>query len=277
MEASTGRVVTPAVDGFAWTDDGVGRMLRAKALAPLAVHAFTTRDVSFRGETEPSDYARLAKVLGVARQDLALVSQVHGREVLVLTAGRPHPAAAAADAIVSTDAGRAIGVRVADCVPILLADTGGVVVAAVHAGWKGTAAGVAMAAVERMVELGAPASTLVAAIGPSIGPCCYQVDDRVREAFLWATPDAASWFEEDGPGHWKLDLWQANADTLAAAGVPEANIHLARLCTRDHPETCFSYRREGAGAGRMVAAIRLAPVSESPPAPGGPGRGTDPV
>ncbi len=258
MEAETPRLVTPAVDGFDWRDEETGRVLRARVVTPLAAHAFTTRDVSFRGETEASDYERLARLMGVSRQGLATVSQVHGREVVVLEAGSAHSPATPADAIISTDPRRAIAVRIADCVPILLADRNGRAVAAIHAGWKGTAAGIAMAVVERMEELGAPPSTLVAAIGPSIGPCCYQVDDRVREAFLWATPDAAGWFAEDGPGHWKLDLWQANADTLAAAGVPETNIHLVRLCTHDHPETCFSYRREGAGAGRMVAADRLA-------------------
>ena len=258
MEVETGGVATPAVDAaFEWAESAAGRILRARALQPLARHAFTTRALSFRGEQEDADYARLAEVMGVSRPNLATVSQVHGRNVSVVAAGSPHAPTTTADAVVSTDPGRTVAVRIADCVPILIAETGRRVVAAVHAGWKGTAAGVAMAAVERMEELGAPASTLVAAIGPSIGSCCYQVDERVREAFLWATPDAAAWFVEDGPGRWRLDLWQANADALAAAGVPEANIHVARLCTRDHPDTCFSYRGEGPKTGRLVAAIRL--------------------
>ena len=258
MGTETGPLVTPAVDaGFVWQDDGSGRILRARALESLATHAFTTRAWSFRGETEQADYAHLATVMGVAREDLLTVSQVHGREVAMVAVGTPHSSGVGADAIVSTDGSRAIAVRIADCVPILIADAGGRAVAAVHAGWQGTAAGVATATVLRLDELGVPASMLVAAIGPSIGPCCYQVGARVRNTFLAATPDSAEWFTEDGPGHWRLDLWQANADLLEAAGVPAANIHVARLCTRDHPETCFSYRREGAGAGRLVGAIRL--------------------
>ena len=263
MEAESARLVTPAVDaGFVWVDGEAGRMLRAKALEPLAAHAFTTRAWSFRGETAQADYGHLATVMGVAHEDLVTVSQVHGREVAVVAAGTPHSPGAGADAIVSTDPDRAIAVRIADCVPILIADAGGRAVAAVHAGWQGTAAGVATAAVLRMEELGVPASTLIAAIGPSVGPCCYQVDARVRNTFLAATPDSAEWFTEDGPGHWRLDLWQANADLLAAAGVPAHAIHVARFCTAHNPDVCFSYRREGPRTGRLVAAIRRRAAAE---------------
>jgi YfiH family protein len=129
-------------------------------------------------------------------------------------------------------------------------------VAAVHAGWRGTAAGVARAAVECLGAQDVPPSALVAAIGPSIGPCCYQVDAKVRDAMIANHPNAPTWFAADGLGHWRLDLWRANHDQLEASGVPAAAISCAGLCTVDDADDWYSFRREGAGAGRMVAAIR---------------------
>lgn len=263
--------MTPAVDesrsralpvdtlvdnGFDWQDGPAGRVLIARELAHLAPHVFTTRDLAFR-QDEARDYARLGEALGVESDTIVRVRQVHGRTVLVVKPDTPIVGLSEADAIVTIDPSRAASVRVADCVPILIADRQQRVAAAIHAGWRGTCAAVASAAVSAIEDLGIDPADLVAAIGPSVGPCCYQVDDLVRMSFLGMTPDAASWFVEDGPGHWKLDLLQANADQLESAGIPVAAIFVAHHCTVDHPEDCFSYRAEGSRTGRMAAAIKL--------------------
>lgn len=233
------------------------------ALAGIAPqHAFTTRALRFRDETTADDWAALARRLETSEDRIVRVSQVHGRKVLVVdrehfTGKGMESAGVQADSIVCTYADLAIAVRVADCVPILIADKSHRVVAAVHAGWRGTCASVAMATIETIDELGISASDLVATIGPSMGRCCYQVDDKVRTAFLSITPAAAEWFAEDGPGHWRLDLWKANADQLIAAGVPAESIHVMGVCTKHNNGQCWSYRCDGSGAGRMVAAIRL--------------------
>lgn len=248
--------------GFEWVESGVGRAWRSRAVAQHAEHVFTSRAVRFRGEAEAADFERLRLAVG-APAPVVRVKQVHGRAVVLMRPGSGIRDAASpagpfeADAIVSLDPAQAVAVRVADCVPILIADRRRRAVAAVHAGWRGTAAGVTRETIQRLQAEGIAPADLVAAIGPSIGPCCYQVDDKVRMTFLGMTPDAVAWFAEDGPGHWKLDLWQANADQLEEAGVAASAIHVARICTADHLDACFSYRKEGEGTGRMAAAIRL--------------------
>ena len=252
---------TPEVArGFAWEQTSVGRILIAQLLQPLARHAFTTRGFgSASGGTDA--VGALAELLDVARTRLIRVRQVHGRDVLEVRPGDIVPPAFPADAIVTTDESRPVAVAVADCVPVLLADRRRRAVAAVHAGWRGTAAGAVMAAVERLERAGVSRSDLVAAIGPSIGPCCYQVDAPVRDAMLDRSPRADAWLSPDGAAHWRLDLWRANADQLVEAGVPADAIQIAHFCTADHLDECFSYRKEGRGAGRLFAAIRLLPQS----------------
>jgi hypothetical protein len=243
-------------NGFDWQHGPAGRVLVARELARVAPHVFTTRDLVFR-QDEARDFERLGAALAVEANAVLRVRQVHGRAVLIVKPDAPIAGPPEADAIVTIDPSRAVSVRVADCVPILIADRAHRVVAAVHAGWRGTCAAVAVAAVSAIEDLGVDPADLVAAIGPSAGPCCYQVDDVVRTSFLGMTPDAAAWFVEDGPGHWKLDLLQANADQLETAGVPASAIAIANYCTIDHPDDCFSYRAEGSRTGRMAAAIKL--------------------
>jgi YfiH family protein len=250
--------MAPAVTAdFEWRQAPAGRVLVAAPLMRVAPHLFSSRDASPPGVHAP-DYQAIAGSLGMDASDVVRVRQVHGRDVLVVREGDVIEPLAEADALVTTDPARVVSVRVADCVPILIADRGRRAVAAVHAGWRGTANGVVTAAVEALEALGIPASDLIAAIGPSIGPCCYQVDARVREDFARRYPGADSWFTPDGDARWRLDLWCANEAQLESAGVSAGSILRAATCTADGLSHWYSHRKEGAAAGRMVAAIRLA-------------------
>jgi YfiH family protein len=249
-------MTTPVAGGFRWVETAAGLVLQHDALFACAPHLYSTRQLQFRGDSFEADFDRVGAMFGCPGSAVARVRQVHGRAVHLAEPDAP-PSTPDADAIVIAGDSRPISVRVADCVPILIADRGRRVAAAIHAGWRGTAAGIAVAAVERMSALGVPPSDLVAAIGPSIGPCCYQVDAVVRDAFGRTQPHVDGWFTADGPGHFKLDMWAANAGQLVQAGVPLESIGVAQICTAHHLDVCFSHRAEGAGTGRMIAAIRV--------------------
>jgi YfiH family protein len=237
-------------------------MLEFPALSGIAAHGITSRQLRFREPTLEEDYRVLAVHFGVNANDVARVRQVHGHSVFVVPPGtNPGSVDADADAIVTTAAGVVVSVRIADCVPILLADRHGRLVAAVHAGWRGTAAGALTATVRAIESLGVAPRDLVAAIGPSIGPCCYQVSEDVYDVMRARWPSAPDWFTQDARTSWRLDLWRANYDQLELAGVSPDAISIARLCTADNLDRFYSHRREGADTGRMVAAIRLRPIS----------------
>ena len=199
--------------------------------------------------------------MGVAVEDLLLIRQVHEASVAVASFDRPRPwPYPDADAIVSNDSTAALAVRVADCVPILLAEESGRVVAAVHAGWRGTAKRVAIAAVAAMqARYGVRPERIVAAVGPSIGPCCYEVSESTKQTFREAGHHAGileRWFTAQPSGKFYLDLWRATRDQLEGAGVRPSNIHVAELCTKTHADILHSFRAAGDAAGRMIGAIR---------------------
>lgn len=182
---------------------------------------------------------RTAGALGAGLEDLVFAEQVHGNGVTVVTrADRGRGTASAADALGATDAlvtaepGPVLGVLVADCVPIALADDRAGVVAAVHAGWRGTVAGVVRAAVEAMADLGARPATLTALVGPAVAPERYRVGPEVAEQ-LRRCPggEVAGVLRPAGEGGSLVDLWEANRHQLVEAGVPAAAIHVARLAT----------------------------------------------
>jgi len=159
------------------------------------------------------------------------------------------------DALATGEVSQAIGVRTADCVPILLLDIRQRVVAAVHAGWRGTAAGISQRALASMHEwFESEPGDVYAAIGPCIRVCCYEVGIEVADAFAPLFPE---WPAVSGKRH--VDLPEANRRQLQAAGVAESHISDSGLCTACLSEQFFSFRREPSNPGRMVSAIcRLA-------------------
>jgi purine-nucleoside/S-methyl-5'-thioadenosine phosphorylase / adenosine deaminase len=159
------------------------------------------------------------------------------------------------DALITDETARRIGVRTADCVPILLLDARRHAVGAVHAGWRGTAAGVAPRAIEQMsTEFGTHAGGLYVAVGPSIRACCYEVGREVAEQF-----DVEVRTQKAANGGYRVNLAQANRRQMEAAGVKAERIFDCGLCTMCESAQFFSYRREPGNPGRMVASIsRLA-------------------
>lgn len=215
---------------------------------------------------DPLEWSSVARLLDVPPDRLLLIRQVHGVSVAVRHIGGnldwPRPEA---DIIVSNDPSAAIGVRVADCAPILLADASTGVVGAVHAGWRGTVQAAAAEGVRALQrEFGCRAADLIAAIGPSLGACCGEVGEEVVDAFRKAGHGEAAisrWFSPGGRGRPHLNLWQANVDQLTEAGIPPDRIHVAELCTKTHAPVMHSYRAAGPAAGRMLGAIKPPAVS----------------
>ncbi len=223
----------------------------ALSAIPGLVHGFEQRASGLPAETREAGHARVSAELQGLGGRLLLLGQVHGAAVAFAPwEGRPE-----ADAAVAASPGWLLGIQTADCLPVLLVDPKRRLVAAAHAGWRGTAAGVAGRAVAALVARGSRPEDLVAALGPGIGPCCYEVGDEVRAAF---SPSGAAFFRPGPNGRPHLDLRAANARQLANAGLlPEALHHVAD-CTRCRADLYPSYRRDGRGAGRMISFVGFA-------------------
>lgn len=244
---------------FHWTSEVWGHALRSRRLDAHAQHLFTSRQLALPGD----DAWRAAlRSVGSTPDRLMRVKQVHGNVVRVLERGRI-PANADVDrpdgdAIVSNEPGLALAVMVADCVPILLCDPVGRAAAAIHAGWRGTCARVAGAAIDAMRKsFGTDPRNLIAAIGPSVGPDDYQVGEALMAAFHDAAHPQSQidrWFVRRGDKLF-LDLWAANSHQLIDAGVGRDHISLCGLSTVSHPSIFDSYRVEAERAGRMSAII----------------------
>lgn len=240
--------------------------LRSKKLENAGFrHAFTTRA---GGVSEPPfdalDFAllrdpeklrenqrRLAEAVGFDPSRLYQTKQVHGAVVLEAGGDRRAFEANEADAIVAEPGtGRAVAVRVADCVPVLLADTASGKVAAVHAGWRGVVAEVIGASLRGMDP-----SNTIAAIGPSIGPCCFEVGADVGHTIASKTLPTAIARRDEARGKVYVDLRRGIRAQLVALGLADDAIEDVEGCTRCDATRFYSYRRDGDASGRLLGVI----------------------
>jgi YfiH family protein len=223
---------------------------------------------------------RFMKGLGAAKMQLVALRQFHSDVIHVIHKNPPAPLRG--DALITSAPGLLLGVQTADCIPILLADTRNHVVAAIHAGWRGTLKRIAEKTVGRMrMIFGTRPESIVVALGPGIRRCCFEVGPEVVKEFGSQFPAARDWFDgpydalESGedpnplpwlnmmpPGHQppepraQLDLHAANRAILEGAGVPAKNISTSSLCTSCRTDLLFSYRREKT-TGRLLACIAI--------------------
>jgi YfiH family protein len=242
-------------------------LLRSELLdrIPGIVHGFSTR------RSERSDFTlssassnplveinriRFCAAIGAPGWPILKLKQIHSGIVVEMADTSAAGNAIEGDAAVTQLCGAALAVQTADCVPILIADTEARMAAAIHAGWRGTAAGIAATAIARLCETyGVRPKNLTAAIGPHIGVCCYEVGPEVAEAI--ALPAA---FERRAD--WKqphLNLLEANRTQLLNAGIPEGQIDASSWCTRCRDDLFHSFRRDGKRTGHMLSIVGLAP------------------
>jgi len=267
--------------GFYWREvDGV----RALICVPLEAAGFTNGFSTRAGGVSPmpQDALNLAgfnedtaeNILENRRRFLKLFPgtwslagcwQMHGTDVRVVQSvdeAKPaedsHGDTLYCDAIVSNATHVLAGVKTADCVPLLLGDAQTGSFAAIHAGWRGTFAGIAFYALERMMkEYGAKPQDINVAIGPAAAVCCYEVGAEVIEGFHERFTYADELFVTTRDGHARVDLLKANRTQLTSAGVPAGQIYTAPLCTMTRTDLFFSYRREKQSQGKVGRLMSL--------------------
>jgi YfiH family protein len=215
------------------------------------------RNVGDSAEAVRENHRRFADMVGYDPARLYEVSQVHGAQVETAD-GRVDPAVfrgREGDALLALAPGQAVGVRVADCVPLLVADPSSGAVAAIHAGWRGVVAGVVEAALLGLRRAsGAAPGQLLAAIGPHIGPDAFEVGDDVARQIAAAAPDGARVVLAREPRP-HVSLERAVAAQLLAFGLTAGNIERVPGCTFSEPARFYSFRRDGSRSGRHLAAI----------------------
>lgn len=200
---------------------------------------------------------RLSLITGAQPEALALAGQIHGTNIAVVTAADLF---SETDAMITNVPDVPLAILVADCVAVSLYDPVNTAVGIAHAGWRGTVAGIAAKTVAKMAHAyGSNPAELIAGIGPSIGPCCYEVGEEVIDRFVAEDPAVADrvLIDQKDPEKKYLDLWLANSLGLQAAGLKENNIEIANTCTACNTGEFYSHRAEAGRTGRFAGIIMI--------------------
>ena len=218
----------------------------------------------------PDPYRWLSEQLGLTAPIL-VPDQVHGDHIQLISRSQIEGAEDSAvrlgkaDGLLTADCEVPLAILTADCVPLFYYAPEKQVVGLVHAGWRGTLAGIGAKMIDEMrQQYGVDPGKVEVWIGPSIGPCCYEVDQPVIKAFRERFPDCRQILLPGSrdDAHAQLDLWQANVELLIHAGVPRTSIHLSRLCTSCLDRLFFSHRRDKGETGRMLSLIIMTQKEE---------------
>jgi YfiH family protein len=235
-------------------------------------HAFCTRlggvsegeydslNISFKKGDEESrvlqNWGRLAMAFAIPLEHFLTLNQVHGDDIFVIKPFGDYYSSSEAmnfDAIVTNRTNLAICIKTADCVPVFIVDKAKKIIAVVHAGWRGTALEITAKVVRLLIEkYGSSPRDLLAAVGPSIGQCCFEVDSAAANSFFEHKNNEAFLFPGARPNKWMLDLAEANRQQILNCGIPETNIDVSDLCTSCRQDLFFSHRGSGGITGRQV-------------------------
>lgn len=264
---------SPALGGISWLRHGFSTRVGGQSVFPKGSLNLGFTEFDSRKAVE-ANRNTFFKATGMAGFPVVHLRQSHSDRVALIDSRKVSYPIIDADAVVTGVPQVILTVLTADCLPILIVDSGTHTMAAVHAGWRGTAQGVAAKTVETIVRQGGgPASSLKAAIGPSIRACCYEVGSDVLATLQKTLRGAEKYFSISPPAgmttppggslgggrvrgdRFFLDLIAANRDQLMDAGLLTENISISQGCTGCHPELFFSHRKENGRTGRMMAAI----------------------
>jgi hypothetical protein len=222
-------------------------------------HSFIIKQRDSGIETNGALKEIAAKILNLEKGQIATINQTHSDAVFVHNEEcRASESDEGFDAHITNNSGIAIGVVTADCVPVLIVDKSKRVVAAVHAGWRGAAKRIVQKTVKKMFDnFGSKPENMIAGIGPSIGQCCYEVDEKVIEPMKKGFDYLNRFSIQKKENKWHIDLQLINREQLIETGLMQDNINVVNLCTSCHSDLFYSYRKDGAGTGRMISVVMI--------------------